>query len=133
MNVTLTLITSGFAVGFASGGLIWLYMLLSRPYRKIRNRIVIHVGQAFVGISGIGGLLVVQELEQRFSIERRSSSHYALLYAYVFGLLCVVVFTLRAEFRWRRSVRRAKQWYERCGFCQRTAPTTQCYSNHDRR
>lgn len=104
MNVTLTLITSGFAVGFASGGLIWLYMLLSRPYRRIRSRIVIHVGQAFVGISGIAGLLVVQELEQRFSIERHSSSHYALLYAYLFGLLCVVVFTLGAEFRWRRSV-----------------------------
>jgi hypothetical protein len=104
MNVTLTLFISGFAVGFASGGMIWLYMLLSRPSRKIRNRIVIHVGQAFVGICGIGGLLLVQALEQRLSIGRRSSSHDALLYAYVFGLLCVLVFTLRGEFRWRRSV-----------------------------
>jgi len=104
MNVTLTLIISGFAVGFASGGMIWLYMLLSRPSRKIRNRIVIHVGQVFVGICGIGGLLLVQALEQRLSIERRSSPHDALLYAYVFGLLCVFVFTLRGEFRWRRSV-----------------------------
>jgi hypothetical protein len=104
MNVTLIVASGGFTVGFATGGLIWLYMLLSRPYRKIGNRIVIHVGQAFVGISGVGGLLLVQELGQRFSVERRSSSHYALLYAYVFGLLCVVVFALRAEFRWRRSV-----------------------------
>ncbi len=47
MNTTLTLIITGFTAGFASGGMIWLYMLLSRPSRRIRNRIVIHVRLSF--------------------------------------------------------------------------------------
>lgn len=98
------LIVGGFTLGCASAGAVGCYMLYSRPYRKARNRIVIHSGQAFVLISFLGGLLLLQDLEQHFSIPRHSSSYYAAMYAHVLGLVCVVFFVLRAEFRWRRSV-----------------------------
>ena len=103
MNVTLILIVGGLALGCATAGAIGLYLLLSSRYRKARNRIAIRFGQVFVAVSALTSLLLLQELEQHFSLARHSSAYYSAMYAYVFGLLCGMVLVLRAEFRWRRS------------------------------
>jgi hypothetical protein len=99
----LILIVGGFTLGCASAGAVGCYMLFTRPYRKTRNRLAIHFGQVFVLISFIVGLLLLQGLEERFSIPRCSSSFYTARYAYLIGLACVMFFVIRAEFRWRRS------------------------------
>jgi hypothetical protein len=103
MNVRLILIVGGFALGFGTAGAIGLYMLLTRSYRKARNRVAIHLGQVFVVVSAATGLLLLRELEQSFAVVRHSSAHYSAIYAHVFGLLSAGFLVLRAEFRWRRS------------------------------
>src|SRR5579863_7320890 len=111
MNSSLILILGGLTLGGATAGLIGLYMLLSRPYRKARNRLAIHFGQVLVIVFALTGLVSLQKLEQFFSVARHSSAYYSAMYAHVFGLLCGVFFVLRAEFRWRRTsglVTRAK-------------------------
>jgi hypothetical protein len=103
MNVTLFLILGGVTLGCATAGVIGLYMLFSRPYRKARNRLVIILGQVFVVVSALTSLAMLQKLEQFFSLVRNSSAYYSAMYAHAFGLLCGVFFVLRAEFRWRRA------------------------------
>jgi xanthine/uracil permease len=103
MNVTLVLIIGGLLLGCAAAGVIGLYMLRSRPARKARNRLVILLGQVVVAVSALTSLVILQKLEQFFSVVRHSSAYYSAMYAYVLGLLCGVFFVLRAEFRWRRA------------------------------
>jgi hypothetical protein len=103
MNVTLILILGGLTIGCATAGAIGAYMLLSRPYRKARNRLAIHFGQVFVAVSALTGLVMLQKLEQFFSVVRHSSAYYSAMYAHVLALLCGVFFVLRSEFRWRRA------------------------------
>jgi xanthine/uracil permease len=103
MNVTLILIMGGLLLGCAAAGVIGLYMLRSRPNRKARNRLVILLGQVVVAVSVLTSLVILQKLEQFFSVVRHSSAYYSAMYAYVLGLLFGVFFVLRAEFRWRQA------------------------------
>jgi hypothetical protein len=103
VNVLLILIFGGFVLGCASAGAVGCCMVVTRPYRKERNRITIHSSQAFVLVSFVAGILLLRTLIDHFSIPPRSSSYYGALYAYVFGLACVVFLVFRSEFRWRRS------------------------------
>jgi hypothetical protein len=103
MNIMLILILGGLTLGCATAGVIGLYMLFSRPYRKARNRLAILLGQVFVAVSALTSLVMLQKLEQFFSVVRHSSTYYSAMYAHVLGLLCGFFFMLRAEFRWRRA------------------------------
>lgn len=103
MNVTLILILGGLATGCATAGAIGLYMVLSRSYRKARNRLAIHFGQVFAVVTTLTSFVSLQKLEQSFSVVRHSSAYYSAMYAHVLGLLCGAFFVLRAEFLWRRA------------------------------
>lgn len=103
MNTTLILILGGFTLGCATAGVISLYMFFSRPYRKARNRLVILFGQVFVVVSVVTSLVMLQKLEQFFSVVRHSSAYYSAMDADAFGMLCGVFFVLRGERRWRRA------------------------------
>jgi hypothetical protein len=103
MNTTVILVVAGFGLGCATAGAIGFYLALSRHYRKVRNRLAIHFGQAFVAVSAVSGLLLLQRLEQFLSVARHSSAYYDGMYAYTLGFLCVTFVAMRAEFRWRRS------------------------------
>ena len=103
MNTTVIFVIGGLGLGCATAGTIGSYLALSRPYRKVRNRLVIHFGQAFVVVAAVSGLLLLQRLEQFLSVTRRSSAQYDGMYAYILGLLCLTLVAMRAEFRWRRS------------------------------
>jgi hypothetical protein len=103
MNVTLFLTIGGLLLGCAAAGVIGLYMLRSRPGRKARNRLIILLGQVVVVVSVLTSLVILQKLEQLFSVVRHSSAYYSAMYAFVLSLLCGVFLLLRAEFRWRRA------------------------------
>jgi multisubunit Na+/H+ antiporter MnhB subunit len=77
MNITLILIFGGLTLGCATVGVIGLYMLFSRPYRKARNRLAILLGQVFVAVSALTSLVMLQKLEQVFSVVRHSSAFYS--------------------------------------------------------
>jgi hypothetical protein len=79
-----------------------LCLLLCRPYRKARNRVVILLCQLFVAISALGGLFLVQKFEVMMELRDKSARESAVL-AFLFGLIVVEIFVLRAEFRWRRA------------------------------
>jgi hypothetical protein len=57
MNTTPILVIGGLGLGCATAGAIGFYLALSRPYRKVRNRLAIHFGQAFVLVFAVGGVL----------------------------------------------------------------------------
>jgi hypothetical protein len=97
------LVFGGFAIGCFWAGAVGCSMLVTRTYRKERNRIAIHSTQACVLVSLVASIVLLRDLIDYFSIPPRSSSYYAALYAYVSGLVCVILLVIKAEFRWRRS------------------------------
>ena len=80
------------------------YLLLSRSYRKVNNRFVIHLGQLSVVISIAGGLFLIQVLGEQLGTKRHSSLYYAAFWAFILGCGCVIFFSLRADLRWQKSV-----------------------------
>jgi hypothetical protein len=103
MDVSLIVILGGLTLGSATVGAFGIYLLLSRPYRKARNRLAILLGQLLVVVSALTSLESLRKLEQTFLVAHRSSTHYAAMYAYLLSLLSGGFFVLRAEFRWQRS------------------------------
>jgi len=104
MQVTLIAALAGILLGCALAGAMCWYLLLSRPYRKVNNRIAIRLGQLLALVSIGGGLLLLQVLDAQWGIKCHSSPYYAALWAYLFGWICVMFFTLRADLRWQKSV-----------------------------
>lgn len=94
---------AGLMLGCVSSGVVDCFLLLSRSYRKLNNRFVIHFGQLLAVISVGGGLVLLFFLCDRLGIQRRSSPYYSSLYAYAIGFICVMFFAARREIRWRRS------------------------------
>ena len=80
------------------------YLLLTRSYRQVRNLIFIRLGQLLVGILSIGTLLLLFSFCDAMGIIRQSSPYDAALYAYTISCTCVILFVVRAEIRWRKSV-----------------------------
>jgi hypothetical protein len=56
MKVSLILILGGLTLGCATVGAIGIYLLLSRPYRKARNRLAILFGQVIIAVSALTSL-----------------------------------------------------------------------------
>lgn len=103
MIATLIPIICGLTLGWATAGVNGFYMLRSRAYRRARNRLVIFLGQVCVAVSTLTSLVILQKLEQFFSVVRHNSAYYSAMYAYVLSLSCGVFLVLRSEFRWRRA------------------------------
>ena len=103
MTARLTALLSGLLLGCAASEAVYLYLLRSRPYRKLNNRFVIHLGQLFVLISVGGGLLLLFFICDRLGVARRSPPYYAALYAYVICSAIVMFLAVRTEIRWRKS------------------------------
>jgi hypothetical protein len=101
MSGKLILILGSCAVGCASAGLCGLCFLLTRPYRKARNRIVILLSSLFVAIAAVGGIFLVGEVAMLAGAARAARE--SASQAYLVGLLCVEFLVIRAEVRWRRS------------------------------
>ena len=104
MTVTLIATLMGLILGCASVGAVAWCLLLSRSYRKVNNRFVIHLAQLFVVISIGGGLLLIQVFDEHLGIKRHSSPYHAAQFAYAVSAACVMFLAVRAELRWRKSV-----------------------------
>jgi hypothetical protein len=106
MPTTLALIAifAGLLLGCASAGTVSWYLLLSRSYRAVKNRIAIRLGQLVTLVSICGGLLLIQVFEAHLGIKRHSAPYYAAVWSFLFGSICVMFFSLRADLRWRKSV-----------------------------
>ena len=103
MTSAIIAIFAGLMLGCVSSGVVDCYLLLSRSYRKLNNRFVIHFGQLLAVISVGGGLFLLLFLSDGLGIQRRSSPYYSSLYAYAIGCVCVMFFAARKEIRWRKS------------------------------
>jgi zinc transporter ZupT len=107
MPTTLTLIAifAGLLLGCASAGAVSWYLVLSRSYRAVKNRIAIRLGQLVTLVSICGGLLLIQVLEAHLRIKRHSASYYyAAVWSFLFGFICVMFLALRVDLRWQKSV-----------------------------
>ncbi|MGB2668350.1 MAG: hypothetical protein WAK48_30470 [Candidatus Acidiferrum sp.] len=104
MTATLIPFLAGLLLGCAASGTVYLYLLRSRPYRKLNNRVVILLGQLLVLISVGGGLFLLLFICERLEIPRRSTPFYAAIDAYIVCSASVVFLAFRAEIRWRKSV-----------------------------
>jgi hypothetical protein len=104
MTPTLIAALAGTLLGSAFSGAVGWYLLRSRSYRMVGNRLVIRFGQVVVFITMCGGLFLLQVFDGLMGIKRHSFPYYAAIYAYLFGCCCVLFFVLRAELRWRKSV-----------------------------
>jgi hypothetical protein len=65
---------------------------------------VIGLGYVLVGTVSIGSLLLLFSFCDTVGIVPRSSSGNAALSAYTISCTSVILFTIRAELRWRKSV-----------------------------
>jgi hypothetical protein len=106
MPTTLTLIAifAGLLLGCASAGAVSWYLVLSRSYRAVKNRIAIRLGQLVTLVSICGGLLLIQVFEAHLGIKRHSAPYYAAVWSFLFGFICVMFLALRVDLRWQKSV-----------------------------
>jgi hypothetical protein len=106
MPTTLTLIAIfwGLLLGCASAGAVSWYLLLSRSYRAVKNRIAIRLAQLVTLVSICGGLLLIHLLGAHLDIKPHSAPYYAAVWSFLFGFICVMFLALRADLRWQKSV-----------------------------
>jgi hypothetical protein len=104
MTLTLIAILAGLLLGGISAGGVSLILFLSRSYRKVNNRIVIHLAQLCVAVFIVGGLISILAFAERLGFQRHSSGHYAALWAYLIACVSVLFISFRADLRWQESV-----------------------------
>jgi hypothetical protein len=104
MTVTLIATFAGLLLGSAWAGAVGWYLSLTRSYREVRNLFVIGLGYLLIGTVSIGSMLLLFSFCDIMGLARESFSYNAAVYAYTISCTCVMVFALRAEFRWRKSV-----------------------------
>ena len=93
---------------FADAAQIRHLRSLGRSWRSISREMGIAAETAKTLLEsalGIGSLLFLRALNESLGIVRQSTAYYAELYCYAGDGAVVVFFAIRAEMRWRRSIR----------------------------
>lgn len=90
-------------LGCAWAGLVGLLLKLTRSDRALNHRLVIRMCQFFALSSMVGGLVLLQLLDEHAGVKRHTDAFYAATFAYVFGALGTLVFILRVDYRWQKS------------------------------
>jgi hypothetical protein len=104
MALTLILILLGAGFGALSTGLVALYFVTTRAYRRARSMVVFVLGYVCILGALPGALLLTYKGQEWLGVAPGSSQDHVTLYAYMVSLLCGAFLIGRSEIRWRRSV-----------------------------
>ena len=104
MALALILILLGAAFGGLSSGLLALYFVTTRAYRRAKSTVVFVFGYFCILGTFLGALLLMHKGEVWLGVAPGSSRDHVALYAYTASLVCGVFLIGRSEIRWRRSV-----------------------------
>jgi len=102
--VNLVVILFGAGLGALLSGLMGIYLVVTRPYRRVRNAAAIGLGYVFFGGMSVGSLLLLIAGLDGLRVPYRSSQRDAALYSYAAALAVGIFFVGRSEARWRKSV-----------------------------
>jgi drug/metabolite transporter (DMT)-like permease len=94
----------GLGLGVLAACVLALFLVFSRPLRRVRNPLVLGLGYLVVGASGIGSLVALLMICDRFGVGRNDPQHYNALYAHAISYGCGVFGSGWGEVAWRKSV-----------------------------
>jgi hypothetical protein len=95
----------GCMLGILAASVSSLFMFLARSARIVRNMLAIGTGYVLIGSSAIGSLILLLSITNRLGIARKSSQREFALYAYTIPYAVISFLTIRAELKWRKSIR----------------------------
>ncbi len=101
----LPLISLGLITGIAVSIIVGVLFVVSRPYRKANNPVVIHLCQLFAAGSILCGLLFVLHLTaNRIPREFRHGQPQPPIIAFAVGLGCGAIVVIGKELKWQKAV-----------------------------
>jgi hypothetical protein len=98
------LILLGAGVGGLFSGLLALYFVATRAYRRARNLLIFGLGYIFLLGTSVGSLLLMFKGQELLGVAPHTSQDHVALYAYTASLVCGALLVGWSEIRWRRSV-----------------------------
>lgn len=99
------LILLGLITGIAVSILVGVLFVVSRPYRRANNRVVIHLCQLFAAGSILCGLMLVIHLTANMtSREFRHDQSQPAIIAFAIGLGCGGILLIWKEIKWQKAV-----------------------------
>ncbi|HYL86335.1 MAG TPA: hypothetical protein VE263_19075 [Candidatus Angelobacter sp.] len=104
MAFTLILILLGAGIGGLGSGLMVWYLVVTRPFRRVRSLLAIGFGYIFFLGSSVGSILLMNEVLEWMGVARHSSQRDVTIYAYTASFVCGIFLAVRGEVRWRTSV-----------------------------
>jgi hypothetical protein len=104
MALTLILILLGTGLGGLSCGLVALYFVTTRAYRRARSMVVFALGYLWILATFLGSLLLLLRGQEWLGVSPHTSQDHIALYAYTASFVFGVFLVGRSEIRWRRSV-----------------------------
>ena len=104
-NAMLLLVSLGLITGIAVSIALGVLFVVSRPYRRANNRVVIHLSQLFAGGLVLCGLLFVFHLTANMtSREFRHDRSQPAIIAFAVGLGCGAIAVIGKELKWQKAV-----------------------------
>ncbi len=104
MALTLILILFGAGLGGFLSGLLGLYFVATRAYRRVGNKLIIGFGRIFITVASVGSLLLLTRGLGALGVTQHFTQSNVGLYAYAASFVCGAFLVGWSEIRWRRSV-----------------------------
>lgn len=104
LTLMLLAISLGLVLGSWAGGVLGWFLVFTRQYRRVRNRLAIGLGYLVIGVSSVGTLLLLLRTLERMGVGLHSSQRDAAVFAYAIGYGGILLLAGRSEIKWRRSV-----------------------------
>jgi hypothetical protein len=95
----------GLFFGSLTGLVAATFFFFARPLRRMHGKLSTLLGAALMGGSAIGSIILLAIIGDRFGVGRRSDKHYFSLYAFTLAFSVLTALTLRADLKWRKSIR----------------------------
>jgi hypothetical protein len=94
----------GLVLGSWASGVWGWFFWFTRPYRKARSLFAFAATYFVIAVSSLGSLWLLLGTLERIGVGRAPQG-YAALYAWTIGFIGVAILAMRAEMKWRKSIR----------------------------
>ena len=105
MNVSITAVLVGLAIGAFVVSLLALFFVYSRPYRRIRDFRALALGYFLLPALTIGGILLVNRACVYLHVGAKSSARDYSVGAFAVSFVVGMISTIVSELRWQKRIR----------------------------